>query len=1430
MNQTLRIGPWLLSATTNSSAVSSIILARNIKRYSKFEVVIDTELADLSVLNFLLLIEVAISEPSNPVITTTTQNILKRFPSWMSLYQDSLDDATPNLHIPKSTAGKFVNAIIGENLDNFKYEVELQRLNNFIETSDESQHAWIYSAGNIPNTFNKVIGNNVELARVDNLVDFYKSKQDDYVFYHNPVNREIITLKKYKSLLYRSENLGDTHVTQIPIQAFNWFDEFGARVGLSRLYLESNTSFRARIIDVFKNPNGADLDSFKKVLRRELNLWKAFGATPSFDYPGATPEILEISDIEYSTPYFTADGNPTELFAKLVQDFNTKYPNNWGYFKFGDSMWDYAGLEQEGINKLHSRYYDDSLPLPYYQPGVGDLADGKLTINTGDATPVYFTTTITATGKKKTGVSLNYQPIVFDYQYYGSYDMVEYENPHATVNFTLEFHATPHGSYSTPTILYTPLTLYPKNNFGPLNSASPEFQSVDIFDTEGYVSSSYKLINKNDLRTYVNSVNNIANTRLDIKNVNNIVLKNGLWNGSIYATPNSNNFVAKFSHRNSTLANSGSLLSATPNFTQSTKLQVASSLYKQVINKYNTPAQKSSIEINNVATPPGVYTIDQSRIISNILFPIGATPTYIHLENIPPVDADGMVGSPVYGGKAYYSETDREIYVPSSPNIKLSFYGSNLSTPVSTSKIGSTVTSSSRATANYYFTEMYYKYNSTPNLLTVQTVDSESYPFKMINWEKFTATSSTPLQGSIDENGIVNYNYKQGEYTPGKNSDSILVPELTRESFGISGATKFDYFFETIDVNDPADLNVSIWSEQKIVNPFLNRTFVLENTNIANIIDVAKYQIKSLRYPSNSIVESFSVSKNTTVFSNFLVKGKLYSSELDTRIHTGWIQLSKNSHYIYAEPKTETFQGRLKTINLSGVPRQGAPVIIDVYSNGSTPVQYTEVAFPDEATPRDFGFYNTEILQPRFDNSFYLGYENTYNLSISDGLTGELLFSNLSATPSFVKLPTSEYSFIKGRDYSIRYKVRNSYYLDNILNGSDYRSVVTFDATPSATMNYQVTYESSIYQDSTPVNLDFGQVSSVLEDGYVIVTDKKYAFDKVKIIASPSYLLDDKEDFVTLSLLSLDINGNPKPYQTFDLSYSSSVLSAGSNRLTTNAEGFAKTEITYSGANRIQAITSSRVTITGVNHSVHSYAHPNSESGSYSGFVDIDIYSSFKRLANISAVANPNRINADGVSSLYVNGLISDKSGAPLSNKVIYWKKSSEMYSVLQSVSYSTSEATPGYSRVSGIVRSDQNGKFQIGPVVAQNRATPGYWFMTLESELAATPSANPSIMAGDTIYWYEAYDNIDYNYDPNLKIPNVITYDLNKSLDLYSTPSFLVSYYNEDIAVSTQSTPRWTPPIWLSVPRYEQYQAGYLGATPYSVSKYTNLKNDSKD
>ena len=1406
-------GPWLLSAVADSSATGSILLSKDVKRYTKFVVTIDSELSNLNVLNFLLLVEVAISEPNSPVLTTATKNILKRFPSWMSMYKDTLDQSTPNLYVPESTSAKVINSIIGENLDLFSREIDSFRLNSYINTADENQLSWIYSSKNVINTFNKIIGNNIELARVDNLVDFYKSKNTDYIFYHDPVNREILTLKNFTSLFAKSENTTSIELVQLPILKFNWFDEFGAMVGLQRLYLESNTSFKVRILDVFQNPNGADIDSFKKVLRRELNLWKAFGATPSSNHLGATPEILEISDIEYSTPYFTADGNPTDKFMGLVEDFNVKYPNNWGYFKFDDALWDYAGIGAQGVGRIKSRYYDDYLNVPYYQPGVGDLSDAKLVISNRDATPKYFSTSIVATGKKKTGTTLSYSPVLMGYQYYGSYEITEYDNPAATVNLTLEFDATPHGGYATPTTFFTSLILYPKNNFGPSSSASPEYNSLEIFDTEGYVSSRHTVLEKNTLKGYKDSTKTTNPTRLNVTKLLNLKVKNGQWNGTTYATPNSNNFTAKFSHRNSTLVSSSSLLSATPNFTQNTQLQYMSSLYtaKQVTK--NTATQTSSIRVNDVATPPVDYQIDHSRIVNNIIFPAGATPKYIYVENIKP--------SGTYGGLSYYSEIDEDVFIPSSPNIVLNYYGSNLSTPISNSKIGNTQVNSSHATANYYFTKIQYPYSGTPNSLTVSTVNTSLYPFKAITWEPFTLTSSTPISGYVDEEGIVNYNAAQGEYTPGHNSDQILVPELTRRSFGLTGSTQFEYFFENINIVDPPSLDVFIWSEQKVVKPFLNRTYVLNTENIPSLLNNAQYTELSIDYPNNSIVESFNQTKNTTVFTNFTTKGRLYDSKLDATIKTGWINIGKHEHYIYAKPVKETFSGKLKTITLSGMPRQGAPILLESAS------PFTEVAFADEATPREFGFYNTEILKPKFDNSFHLGYKNTYDLSITDGLTGELLFTQLSATPSYISIPTSQHSFVRDRDYSIRYRVKNSYHIDNVLSGSNYYSVITFDSTPSSTMNYSVTYESSIYERSTPVSLNFGQTSSVLEEGYIIMSDIDYAFSTAKVVVSPSYIFDDRKDYLTLSIISVDINGNPKPHQSFSLS--SPVLTFASTLLTTNSEGFATTSAVYNSATRITSPLKSTISISGVNHSSNTLAHISSQSSGYSRIEPVNVYSNNKFNSQLIVTANPDRINADGVSSIYVNGILTT-GGVPQSNKIVYWKKARDLYSALKTVSYSTSTTTPGSAIVSGIAVTDSNGKFSIGPVVSQSRLTPGYWFIVVESELSTSATSTPTAVVGDAAYWYEAYDNIDYNYASSVVMPDLINYDTEKSLMLYATPSFKVSYYRDDLVVSTHATPRWQPPVWLPLSRYEQYQAGFLGSTPYSVYDYSGLIKDYED
>lgn len=1435
MSRIPKIGPWLLSTTTTSSAVGSILLSKDVKRYAKFEVTVNTELTDLSVLSFVLIVEVAISDPAVPVLSRSAKNVLKRFPSWMSMYSDSNDQATPSVYIPTSVGGKFINAILGETLDDFDREIDLHRVNSYIETADTNQIAWIYSSSNVNNIFNKVLVGEVELARVDNFRDFIKLKNASYVFYHNPLNREILTLEKYNGLKIRNENTNiEITLEQNPVQVFNWFDEFGLRVGLSRLYLEDNVSYKARILDVFKNPNGVDIESFKKTLRRELNLWKAFSATPDSNHLGATPEILEIADIESSTPYFTAEGNPTDKFKNLVESLNIKYPTNWGYFAFDDAIWDYAGEDNQGAARITSRYYDDDIDLIYYQPGVGDFDDAKIIIQNLNATPQSFETKIIATGKKKTGITYDHSPISLGYEYYGSYDIIEYQNQTATTNFTLEFHATPHSTYTAPTTFYTTIRYYPKNNFDPTHPSSPEYRQVEIFDTEGFVKSDYLVQQKDTNAAYKNTTSSVANARLNIKDILNMVLRNGIWNGSTYATPNSDNFLAKFSHRTNTLANSSTLLGATPNFTESTKVEIVSKLYNPVSVSKNTKTQSSYLSLNS-STPPTEINLNHTLIYNNILFPNNSTPTQIHIKNIKPTNVEyGYTesSSPLagYGGESYYSEIDENIFIPSSPNILLSYYSGNTYVPSSNAKVGTEIINSGAATANYYFTELSYPYNSTPNRLTLKTQDSNTYPHKKIKWESFELDYATPIRGLVDENGIVNFSSANGEYIPGKNSDIIQISEITREDFGLSGQAKFDYFFENIKIQDPESTDVSIWSEQEIIDPFLNRTYVLYDGNMSDLLEDPDYTTKAITYPSNSVKESYDSERNTTVFSNFVARGRLFDSKLDTRIHTGWLHVSNEEKYIFAKPITEIFSGEYKTINLSGMPRQGSPVIVKV-SNAETSVAtpYYEIAFYDLATPNSFGFYNEETIKPSFDNSFYLGYSNVYDVSITDGLTGELLFEDLESSTNKISVASSSYSFSTNREYVISYKVRNSYYIDYDISNANNKAFLVFDATPTSAMDYEIIYENSLYENSTPINIDLGQTTSFLDKGYIIYSETVNPFDTAVVKISPSYIMDDQEDYITITVVSLDSIGNPKPYQSFELS--SGVLSFDNSIITTDEEGFASTSAVYSGLVSVNKTISSYLTVTGIISSINPQAHPDSDTSGFSSIQYFDIYSSYDSAGELIATVDPSIVVADANSSVIVSGLLTSNN-LPQKNNVIYWKKGRTLYQTLNQVSYSINDSKPTATASSGIVYTDQNGKFEIGPITSQDRATPGYWFISVESELQEEPTISPSVVVGDSVFWYESYDNIDINYIPNLRMPDTINYDPANSLTLYATPSFRLSYYSDGGFSNTYtgSTPRWTPPVWMPVSRYEQYQAGYLGSTPNMAGDFSGLINDVED
>ena len=83
----------------------------NSKEYIKIELEIFSDVEDISSLGLLLYINVAINDISSPVISDYARSILKKFPTWTDIYEDSIEQATPELATPITVGGKFVNSL-----------------------------------------------------------------------------------------------------------------------------------------------------------------------------------------------------------------------------------------------------------------------------------------------------------------------------------------------------------------------------------------------------------------------------------------------------------------------------------------------------------------------------------------------------------------------------------------------------------------------------------------------------------------------------------------------------------------------------------------------------------------------------------------------------------------------------------------------------------------------------------------------------------------------------------------------------------------------------------------------------------------------------------------------------------------------------------------------------------------------------------------------------------------------------------------------------------------------------------------------------------------------------------------------------------------------------------------------------------------------
>ena len=407
-------GPWLKSSLSYDS---NVIFIRNCKPWIKIELEIFAENININDLGLLFYLEIGIHTPTSAVISEKTRNILKRFPTWMDLYADSENPATPSLKIPSSTAGKFLTALLQESIDDFDNQLSLYDINHYISSANEDMTAWAYVCYNVPVNVLSVIGDGIKLIQADSLEVLYRSKATDYIYYYNIIDKQIISLRQFNQISINSQNF-----EQYPIQIFNDFDEFGLRMGLARLFLESNARYKKRILDVSQNLPVSSADGFKRTVRRELDIWKAYGLEPDSSYLGATPDIIEVSDMEKTTPWFSFSGKPLQPFIDIVRNLNEKYPSNYGYVKWNEGYWDYGGIDGEGISRLPAIYDVDNISSPqYYQPGVGDFSDARLILESDEKSTISFSGLVKVSGTYLDGVEKIHSPITVDYNWYLSY-------------------------------------------------------------------------------------------------------------------------------------------------------------------------------------------------------------------------------------------------------------------------------------------------------------------------------------------------------------------------------------------------------------------------------------------------------------------------------------------------------------------------------------------------------------------------------------------------------------------------------------------------------------------------------------------------------------------------------------------------------------------------------------------------------------------------------------------------------------------------------------------------------------------------------------------------------------------------------------------------------------------------------------------------
>lgn len=874
---------------------ANVIFAVNTPRYAFFEIDWNVT-SDLSQTRCELFVRIEIDSPGINTYFPQTLKLQNKLPEWMAMREyDPSDPLNSSKATPESLGGKFLNAISGEWLNDIQGKITYTQFQSFIETVDLTQKAWVYESNSVPSFIYSIDGDGVQLARVSSISEFYATTSDEDVFFWNEGSRTLFSNKQYSSF-----KINGTEYPQSLYQTWNSVDDIGMTVDLFRMRGETNEYFKSRILDVYKNRPGVSPEAFKKALRRELNLWKYFGATPNTDYLGATPEVFELTDLETNPEFFDYDGMPTDKFLHLVDQLAIDYPMTWGFFKFGKAFWDSDGTEHEGFQEIPRRFDATPVGEEYIDSGVGDGND-LYVMKPGEYTGAReFTAKFKIRGRSRQ-TRLEYTPLIMEANVYGLADDVVYSNNTFTGNYTLELTI---GGVE----YYYNFTMTAKNNQNYWQS-TPSFESYATFSW----------LNENLLTNYAMVLKRKSNdaeyagatpSQAAASDITEVTIQPGHWSvsGATYVNaPSSSNYRLWFSDNSaSKMGQGGGSYLTISNFNSSDRnpLIVLESLHANntgtIADSWRSTTFRYSIRMNGA--PPGNGVKDFVVDTPQIPWPSSTSNRRFVIEILT---SDGSQ----YGA---YTEDST---------------GANVFVPAAIIGVNGSFTWTS---GKQYF-------SSATTSLTFSTGTNASYPTTAPVWAPFEATQIVPFSGTVDENGP----WRHGEPQFYGNTSYVLdYFNLNRSDFNVPNT--MDFMVTWIGIAEVSDPQIIVWTETNTVKPL--------------VVDPTETHL--LEYPVNSIEEEHDSPSGEYQYNSVVVKARYKPGVVEEwypKAYSGYFYDDTDEYYMYADRKLQSATNNY--VVLPEMNRLGAPVIVQGMKT-STPSTYATPSLDAKALINLTGMYD----------------------------------------------------------------------------------------------------------------------------------------------------------------------------------------------------------------------------------------------------------------------------------------------------------------------------------------------------------------------------------------------------------------------------------------------------------------------------------------